>query len=151
MDSTEQLTYVFDIDGTLADPSERLPYIIGPNKDWDTYDSLVQTDKPIPAVITILRCLREGGYDTLLLTGRGERTRDATAAWLAEHGVTYDWLVMRADGDNRPDTEVKMENLERFVAENGTRVQTIFEDRKRLAQAFRAAGYHVCHVAEGDF
>lgn len=144
--------YIFDIDGTLADPMERIHHIIGPKKDWDTYDSLAHTDKPINAIITLAQVLYNAGYEIMLLTGRSERVRHTTVQWLKQHGVPYHYLVMRAREDHREDTIVKLENLEAFHKEfPDIAVQTIFEDRKRLAEAFRDHGYHVCHVAEGDF
>jgi len=143
--------YIFDIDGTLADPSERIHYIIGPKKDWDSYDALVHTDKPINAIITLAQVLYETGHDVVLLTGRSERVRDDTEEWLRTHNVPYHYLLMRGDGDRREDTIVKLENLDMFLRNRPMTVQTIFEDRKRLAEAFRDAGFHVCHVAEGDF
>lgn len=143
--------YIFDIDGTLADPMERIHHIIGPQKDWDTYDSLAHTDKPINAIITLAQVLYRAGYEIMLLTGRSERVRKETEAWLKEHNVPYNWLVMRGRNDRREDTIVKLENLDDFLSEIPRKVQTIFEDRKRLAVAFREAGFHVCHVAEGDF
>lgn len=144
--------YIFDIDGTLADPTERLHHIIGSVKDWETYDALAHTDKPINAIITLAQTLYTAGHEIMLLTGRSDRVRQATIDWLALHSIPYHWLIMRYADDHREDTLVKIENLTDFLkAYPGIRVQTIFEDRRRLAQAFRAAGYHVCHVAEGDF
>ena len=143
--------YIFDIDGTLADPSERLHHIIGASKDWDAYDAMSHTDKPINAIITLAQVLFMAGYEIMLLTGRSERVREQTVEWLRLHGVPYHHLVMRASGDHREDTIVKLENLEEWLMERPRTIQTIFEDRKRLAIAFRDAGYHVCHVAEGDF
>jgi phosphoglycolate phosphatase-like HAD superfamily hydrolase len=144
--------YIFDIDGTLADPSQRLHHIIGHPKDWDSYDALAHTDKPIDPMITLAQVLFHNGFEIMLLTGRSERVRKATEDWLMEHGVDYDFLIMRPEGDRREDTVVKMENLHEFLEENPEyKIETIFEDRKRLAEAFRQEGYHVCHVAEGDF
>jgi phosphoglycolate phosphatase-like HAD superfamily hydrolase len=148
----ETIMYIFDIDGTLADPEERIHHIIGPHKDWDTYDSLVHTDKPINAIITLAQCLYRHEFEIMLLTGRSDRVREDTEDWLWMHDVPYDHLIMRKEGDRREDTIVKVENLDQFLLENpGYTVQTIFEDRKRLAEAFRDKGFHVCHVAEGDF
>lgn len=143
--------YIFDIDGTLADPSERIHHIIGQPKDWDTYDALAHTDKPINAIITLAQVLYATGHEVMLLTGRSERVRQDTVDWLALHKVPYHYLLMRGEQDRREDTIVKLENLEQFLRNRNRVIQTIFEDRKRLAVAFREAGYHVCHVAEGDF
>lgn len=143
--------YIFDIDGTLADPSERLHHIIGPEKDWDAYDALLHTDKPINPIITIAQTLWDFGHEIMLLTGRSDRVRAETEDWLYAHYIPYDHLIMRSDGDTREDTVVKLEKLAKFLEDYPSEIQTIFEDRKRLAEAFREAGYHVCHVAEGDF
>jgi len=144
--------YIFDIDGTLADPMERLHHIVGSKKDWETYDSLAHTDQPINAIITLTQVLFLAGYEIMLLTGRSERVRHTTVDWLKKYNVPYHYLVMRAQDDHREDTAVKLENLEAFRQKFPNKeVQTIFEDRKRLAEAFRKASYHVCHVAEGDF
>jgi len=144
--------YIFDIDGTLADPMKRIHHIIGPKKDWEAYNALAHTDKPINAIITLAQTLFEAGHEIMLLTGRSDRVRQPTIDWLAQHGVPYHWLIMRYADDHQEDTIIKIENLTAFLKDHPEiKVQTIFEDRKRLAQAFRAAGYHVCHVAEGDF
>lgn len=41
---------VFDIDGTLANASHRMPYITNPNepKNWDAFFDGVVDDEPIP-------------------------------------------------------------------------------------------------------
>ena len=53
------MTYIFDIDGTLADCSHRLHYISGENKDWDTFYKECVNDKPIMDVVEILWSLQE--------------------------------------------------------------------------------------------
>ena len=144
--------FIFDIDGTIADATHRLHHIIGDNKDWEAYDKLCHEDIPIKSIITIANCLYYNDFDIMLLTGRNERTRKDTEAWLQHNHVRYDFLIMRGFDDRREDTIVKLENLAKFREDCPEfKIQTIFEDRKRLTEAFRAEGYHVCQVAEGDF
>ena len=144
--------YIFDIDGTLADPTHRLKHIIGDKKNWDAYDSLGHMDKPIYAVIGVLNALYYSGHDIMLLTGRNERVRYDTETWLTTHDVHWDELLMRPGHDFRPDTVVKLAQLDKYLAKAPhTEIQTIFDDRKRLVEAYRDRGYHVCQVAEGDF
>ncbi len=49
----------------------------------------------------------------ILLTGRSEKTRAVTEAWLNRHGIEPDCLLMRAEDDFRKDWEMK----EDFVSE----------------------------------
>lgn len=145
--------YIFDIDGTLADATHRLHHILGKEvKDWDAWDSETDGDTPIIPIIGILQALWDHNHEIMLLTGRNERVRLQTENWLEQHNIWYDHLIMRQHGDHRDDNIVKLEALEKFLKENpDKKVQTIFEDRRRLVVAFREAGYHVCQVDEGDF
>ena len=147
--------YIFDIDGTLADARHRLHHILGKpqgEKDWDSWDAETHKDDPIIPIITIANALWAQGQHILLLTGRNERVRKQTENWLYDHDVMYDDMIMRDYGDHRDDNIVKLEKLQEYLDENPTlKVQTIFEDRRRLVVAFREAGYHVCQVDEGDF
>jgi len=146
--------YIFDIDGTLADCTHRLHHIIGDKKDWDAFDAEGQKDAPIGTIIEICNALYDKGWDIMLLTGRNERVRVCTEKWLATYGVQYDRLLMRGLGDRREDTIVKKELLDAFLLEEDLgpkQIESIFEDRQRLVDMFRAEGYHVCQVAKGDF
>jgi len=145
--------YIFDIDGTLADCTHRLHHIIGNNKDWNAFDAEGQKDTPIKPVIEICNALYDLGWDIILLTGRNERVRQCTEHWLKTYGVQYDQMLMRPLKDRREDTIVKLEVLNEYIAKGfpQTPIQSIFEDRQRLVDMFRAEGYHVCQVAKGDF
>jgi len=146
--------YIFDIDGTLADCTHRLHHIIGDEKDWDAYDAEGQKDTPIGQIIEICNALYDKGWDIMLLTGRNERVRECTETWLKKYGVMYDVMLMRGLKDRREDTIVKKELLDTFLTEQNiypAQIESIFEDRQRLVDMFRAEGYQVCQVAKGDF
>lgn len=145
--------YIFDIDGTLADATHRLHHILGKEKkDWDAWDAETDGDTPIVPIVGILQALWDHNYEIMLLTGRNERVRLMTENWLEQHNIWYDHLLMRQPNDHRDDTIIKLEALKDFLKANpDKKVQTIFEDRRRLVVAFREAGYHVCQVDEGDF
>ena len=147
--------YIFDIDGTLANCEHRLHHIIGDNKDWDAFDAEGQKDTPIYPIVHICKHLFNLGWFVLLLTGRNERVRECTETWLQRYDIGYTEMLMRPLKDRREDTVVKKELLDKFLTERRqhckVEVQTIFEDRQRLVDMFRADGYHVCQVAKGDF
>lgn len=68
------------------------------------------------------------GVDRLIVTGRPERTRADTEAWLAKHGFAGAPLFMRPEGDRRPDHIVKRDLYELLV-EPYWAVQLAVDDR----------------------
>lgn len=149
--------YVFDIDGTLADCEHRLSHILQTKPaDWDTFNQshLIDRDKPIYPIITILNALYDKDEHIVLLTGRRCTTRHDTALWMSKHFVQYHALLMRPTGDHRKDHIIKMELLTAYMDTLPTEqryIDTFFEDRRSAVHHFRSLGFHVCHVADGDF
>lgn len=143
--------YVFDIDGTLADNQHRVHYLEGDKKDWDGFFGAQEHDTVNYGTVQILDALVAQDHPIILLTGRGEELREGTVQWLAENEIDYDVLIMRPEGNREGDDVLKIRQLEEYVNKWGGVVRCIFDDRKRVVQAFRKKGYLVHHVAEGDF
>jgi len=80
-----------------------------------------------------------------LVTGRpktskdGKEVRKKTEAWLREKGVYYNKLIMREEGDFRPDTEVKEEILEEQLPDPEDILFAI-DDREDIAEMWRSNG-----------
>lgn len=130
-----------DIDGTVALMTGRSPYD----------ESRVAEDRANEAVITAVRAMHDAGHAVIFCSGRTAACRDATEAWLAEHvGVPYAALHMRAVGDTRKDSVVKMEIFDREIRAKWD-VTGVFDDRRQVVDAWRAAGLTVFQVAPGDF
>jgi predicted kinase len=73
------------------------------------------------------------------------------AAVRAEHvAVPYEALHMRAEGDMRKDSIVKVEIFDREIRDKYN-VIAVFDDRDQVVDAWRALGLAVFQVAEGDF
>lgn len=145
----DDMFIVFDIDGTLSDPSHRLKYIQGEEKDWDAFFNAASLDSPITSTMVVLHALKDADHRIEFWTGRPERIREETSSWLAYW--LGPWaadtpLIMREDGDRRHDVEVKRE----YIQKRGY-PRIVFEDRKRNVEMFREEGIIVYHVAEGDF
>lgn len=145
---------IFDIDGTVADASHRLPYITNPEepKNWDAFFRATFEDKPILPMIQLIKDLKSQGNRILFMTGRPEKTRAATHRWFAQHlgdNVPY-LLFTRLSGDRRSSAEVKRDQLHaaRGVAFDP---KIVFEDRKEDTKMWREEGLICCQVAEGDF
>lgn len=147
-------TVVFDIDGTIADLTHRLPHIQKEVPDWQSFHDAMPEDKPIEKVIEVLRNLRYARVNIALFTGRPESHRLETALWLRKHGVPFDSMWMRKTGDHRPDVQVKPELMERLLLATGVRrseVLGIFEDRPSMCKEWRRLGFKVFQLGDKEF
>ena len=149
--------FAFDLDGTLADCTHRLHHIIrAPGddrpKDWRALFAAVGGDTPIMPMVEIAQALLSRAHWVIIITGRPDECRSATREWLTRHfGPRHRLpLYMRRAGDHRNDDIVKPE-LFREAERDGYRIVQAFEDRSRVVDALRAAGYAVAQVAEGRF
>jgi len=97
---------IVDIDGVLADGAHRQHLVRA--KRWQEFFDAAHGDAPIAETAVLLRLL-DAELVVVLLTGRPVRTRDATIAWLAEHGYRWDLLVMKENKDFRRSTMAKQE------------------------------------------
>jgi predicted ATPase len=90
-------------------------------------------------------------YSNLVFcSGRGEEQRAVTEKWLADNKFTYEGLYMRAAGDYRQDSIVKVELLEQIREKHGEPYLWI-DDRNQVVDAIREQGIRVIQVAQGDF
>lgn len=157
--------YIFDIDGTIADCSHRLHHIQPPaglihfepgetdwKPDWDTFYSLCVNDKPIDNVCHLLRILQMKPYiEIIFITGRSEKWREHTVEWLKRQGCLHPvYLLMRADGDHRPDYEIKKEIYDEHIKDKFN-VLGVFEDRDQVVQMWRNMGLTCYQVADGKY
>jgi predicted kinase len=137
--------YIFDIDGTLAlmgdEPGARRPY---------DYERVLE-DRPNEAVVELAQTLLLAGETILLLTGRSELCRADTTLWAAETVAPDLPLFMRADGDDRPDYQVKFDLFQAHIA-GRYRVKAWVDDRQQVVDMARhILGLPVWQVAPGNF
>jgi hypothetical protein len=86
--------------------------------------------------------------DVVYLTGRPERCRRDTVAWLAEQGLPEGPLHMRGNQDRRPARVTKLEVLRRL---SGTReVRMLVDDDELVCDAAERAGYRVVRARWAD-
>jgi predicted kinase len=131
---------IFDLDGTLAIMNGRNPYDGG----------ACETDLLSPEVFQSLVMYLEAGFRIVLLSGRNGKWRPETERWLEANNVPYDHLFMRAEGDDRKDTIIKIELLEENVLPLYD-VEVIFDDRDQVVEGWRSYGLKVYQVNDGDF
>ena len=136
--------YSFDLDGTLAHTN-------GKRGHYDA--SKYHVDDVDEALADVLGAVRYDGIDyasILILTGRDAAYHAECEAWLAKHGIAWDHLIMRSEGDTRNDAVVKSDLWDEHI-DGKFNVLMHFDDRRRVCRALRRKGVMVAQVAEGDF
>lgn len=140
---------IFDIDGTIADCSHRQAYVQGKKKDWKKFFGAADDDEPIRGILHILDAVwKQRNCRIVFCTGRPESMRPRTLRWFEKHGILYDELMMRKEGDFRQDADVKKEMLVQLGKEN---VLFVIDDRKQVVEMWRREGLLCLQCAEGDF
>jgi hypothetical protein len=161
---------ICDLDGTIALDTGRAQYLhknegcpkhLYPNdnrlvceclpsdRDWNSYFDDCDTDEPCHAVIHILRNMTP--YHTIyILSGRSMSAQKKTNKWLYDNDVPYNFLQMRGTDDRTADDVLKLQWASVFDL---TPLNTLFvlEDRTRVVDAWRAAGFRCFQVAPGNF
>lgn len=139
---------IFDIDGTLSDPSHRLHHVRGERRDWAAFFAGLGDDlchEPIAELASIVN----GAVQVVLCTGRPEEHRRATEKWLARHSIRYAGLYMRPTGDTRPDYEVKARIL-RAIREDGYDPFLVVDDRPSVVAMWREQGLTCLQCRDWD-
>ncbi len=131
---------VFDLDNTLASTAHRQHFLEGRPRNWDGFFAAAPQDPPLAEGVEL--CLRTAEEcDIVYLTGRPERCRRDTLAWLAAHGLPEGPVHMRRGRDFRPARQTKLEVLRRLEGEREVRV--LVDDDELVCDAAAAAGFTV--------
>lgn len=139
---------IFDIDGTLADISERVHHVRRKPRNWNAFNAGMAQDKAIHSMVRLCNILYAAGLRILLCSGRNEKNRPETVEWLDKHGVQYHELLLRKDEDYRPDTVIKREFLQSI---DKSSVLFVVEDRNRVVEMWRSEGLVCLQPAPGEF
>lgn len=145
--------YIFDIDGTIADLTHRLRYVLCSDdaKDWDKFYKACYNDRPIPDVIQLLKRIDGSGAEIIFVTGRSEICHDETITWINRFvGIKEYSVFMRKKNDHREDAELKKEIYEKNIQGKHV-VLGVFEDRKQCVDMWRGLGLTCYQVADGDY
>ena len=150
---------VFDLDGTLADISQRRGLSdLGSGKiDWDSFfePSNIDLDTPKGDVIHMLRLLWSTGHNIAILSGRSMSAEEQTKEWLRRCEVPYHLLRMRPTTKTfmyMPDDKLKRLWLEElWPGDNKKNIICVFDDRDRVVKMWREMGLTCFQVEEGNF
>ena len=144
---------IFDLDGTLAliDNRRNISMVDG-KRDWDIFfdPKNIDMDLPNQTVIDMARMIDlTDKFQIFILSGRSDRTKDATLDWLDKHNVPFDDLIMRPKQHHfMPDNQLKQMWLDDIGVD---RVAMVFDDRNQVVDMWRSNGLTTFQVANGDF
>jgi predicted kinase len=160
----QERTWVgFDLDGTLADISERLKLStksIRPDgkrdMNWKTFfdPDNVKTDQPRQEIFEHLR--REAQeHEIVILSGRCQTTRFVTEGWLdgwfSQYSIPISTkdirIIMRPTEDTRSDVILKKEYLDKYV--DKAKCVRIYDDRPCVIRMWRENGIEVVDCGDG--
>lgn len=130
-----------DIDGTIALRRGRSPYD----------QSKVLEDAFDPRMNFLLSSLSEK-FKIIFLSGRQDtkQCREDTEKWLKDNlGLSEVTLIMRSEGDFRPDDVVK-ELYQKYIKDRYN-VVCVFDDRDKVVRMWRSLGLLCCQVYYGNF
>jgi hypothetical protein len=128
----------WDLDSTIAHTGHR-QHMVAAIKDghatWDDYSLACDADTPISGTVQLMRLLKNR-YQLIIVTGRSEVARAKTEAWLRQHDVPCDQLIMRAQGSHEPNGRFKVGAI-RQLEKTGCTVLLHVEDWPEAADYIR--------------
>ena len=139
-DPTLQFCIICDMDGTLSLIN------IKAREHYDTAKAIDDfTNIPIVDIVN------NSQYPIFIVTSREERHRRVTEEWLEARAVCYQALIMKDNGDRRPDIVTKKEMYDKYFKDKWN-VMFVLEARKRVVQMYRKElGLTVLQVSDGNY
>ena len=126
-------TLIFDIDGTLA-------------KKGDFSGSLRELAPKMGIVKIALAAQKPQMGRMAIVTARPEFDREDTEAWVRKHGLKPEYLLMRKNGDSRPDHEVRVDQVKELTKKMGGNV-ILYDDKESNCKAVKKSlGVNCVHV-----
>ncbi len=145
-----QKAILVDIDGTLADVNHRVHHVQAQTKDWKAFNEGMVHDELNLWCRDLILAMKDKGYKTVFITGRGESYRTETLEWMKKHKIEVDELFMRPKSDRREDSDVKKEI---YVDQIKDKYEVLFvvEDRASVVKMWREIGLVCLQCDVGDF
>ncbi|WP_128380720.1 hypothetical protein [Streptomyces cavernae] len=131
---------LFDLDNTLAGTAHRQHFLERRPRDWDAFFAAAPQDPPLAEGIALVTEYARD-CEIVYLTGRPERCRRDTVAWLAAQGLPDGQVYMRRNDDRRPARHTKLAILRRLAA--GREVRVLVDDDELVCQDAERAGFRV--------
>ena len=109
---------------------------------WNTWEDPrnIMLDEPHLGLVQTLRLLQDHYY-LWIFSARNDRCKDATVEWLDLHKVPYHELIMRPNGYNIPDNELKEKWLDEHILKYNLEIAMIYDDRQQVVNMWKERGY----------
>lgn len=135
---------VVDMDGTIADASRReAKFLRGKKKNWPAFFRDMENDPPIKEVLARVHQLSQS-HDIVILTGRPEKYRAQTESWLKKHKLRPVEVLLRRNGDTRPDYEAKAVLMKELLERR--KVVMALDDREPVCEVYEKLGVKCVHI-----
>ena len=118
----------------------RLHFVATKPKNWQAFFAAAPKDLPLQVGASFAR-EAASSHEIVYLTGRPERTRDDTLAWLRQHDLPNGELIMRGEGDRRPAVLTKTQALRKLAKTR--HVELVVDDDPAVVESLRTAGFPV--------
>ena len=123
---------IVDMDGTLA-------FNLSGRSFFDDID-MIKYDTPLLATVSILRAMKmTGTCNIFIITGRSEKSREATETWLAENNIPFDKVFMREEEDFSHSNDFKQKVYENNI-KNNYNVLFVLDDDTKCMKMYQEQG-----------
>lgn len=123
---------IVDMDGTLA-------FNLSGRNFFDDID-MIKYDTPLLATVSILRAMKmTGTCNIFIVTGRSEKSREATENWLAENNIPFDKVFMREEKDFSHSNDFKQKVYEDNI-KNNYNVLFVLDDDTKCMKMYQEQG-----------
>lgn len=126
-----------DIDGTLADTRGR-DHLLEGDPDWYNHSLACLDDPPIPGNVALVNRLAPK-HNIILCSGRSVVAYDLTVEWMGRHGVAWNRIMLRPEGNRDNNAKYKLSVVKRLEAEGYTFLLAI-DDYHKTARALSEYG-----------
>ena len=150
------MRFIYDLDHTVIDSSHRAATLPNGSIDLDHWrehstPELIAKDKLLP-LAGHWKIQRARGCEIVVCTARV--MGDADYQYLADHGLEYDAMICRTEGDRTPDAILKERGLRQYAADNGIawarfcKFSVMLDDNKTVINHLTARGLRVYNSLE---
>lgn len=152
-EASKERVIVVDLDGTLCDTSSVLHFVKDLPKGQKNYDAFHEGSRDCPPIPMVQQWIAEqyaAGAKIVIATGRKEKWRELSAAYIAEHmPQPYIAMYMCGNSDHRGQVEFKSELIHELVEKYD--VVGAIEDRQAVIDVWNELGIPVVHVPGESF
>lgn len=137
-----------DLDGTLANNAKDADLCFGDYNKKKDFHNFHKASEHAPAnekVLRLIRDMRSDNLNIIVLSGRTDKYAQETINFLKNIDAPVSRLILKKEGDYRPDTDFKTETLQK-LREEGLIVAHSIDDRPQSINVWRKAGITVSEV-----